>query len=84
MSRLTVDITDRQHQSLKAMAALEGKSIKQYALERLFPAPPVDDETWNELIALLDRRIANGLAGALSSKTIEAIVAEELDSESRA
>ena len=84
MSRLTVDITDRQHQSLKAMAALEGKSIKQYALERLFPVSPVDDEAWNELKALLNRRISNGLAGALSSKTIEAIVAEELDSESRA
>ena len=84
MSRLTVDITDRQHQSLKAMAALEGKSIKQYALERLFPVSPVDDEAWNELKALGNRRISNGLAGALSSKTIEAIVAEELDSESRA
>ena len=84
MSRLTVDITDRQHQSLKAMAALEGKSIRQYALERLFPVSPVDDEAWNELKALLNLRISNGLAGALSSKTFEAIVAEELDSESRA
>ncbi len=38
MSRLTIDITDHQYQSLKALAALEGKSIKQYTLERLFPA----------------------------------------------
>lgn len=37
MSRLTIDITDQQHQSLKALAALQGKTIKQYALERLFP-----------------------------------------------
>jgi len=35
MSRLTIDMTDQQHQSLKAMAALQGKTIKQYALERL-------------------------------------------------
>lgn len=37
MSRLTIDMTDQQHQSLKALAALQGKTIKQYALERLFP-----------------------------------------------
>nr|WP_312609110.1 hypothetical protein [Agrobacterium pusense] len=37
MSRLTIDITDQQHQSLKALAALQGKTIKQYVLERLFP-----------------------------------------------
>ena len=34
MSRLTIDITDQQHQSIKAMAALQGKSIKEYAIER--------------------------------------------------
>jgi len=37
MSRLTIDISPEQHKSLKAMAALEGKTIRQYALERLFP-----------------------------------------------
>jgi hypothetical protein len=40
MSRLTIDITSQQHQNLKAMAALQGKTI-QYALERLFPGTPV-------------------------------------------
>ena len=29
MSRLTIDITEQQHQALKAMAALQGKTIKQ-------------------------------------------------------
>ena len=37
MSRLTIDISPEQHKSLKALAALEGKTIRQYALERLFP-----------------------------------------------
>ncbi len=31
MSRLTIDMTDEQHQSLKALVALQGKTIKQYA-----------------------------------------------------
>jgi uncharacterized protein (DUF1778 family) len=38
MSRITIDVTDQQQHALKAIAALEGKSIKQYALERLFPS----------------------------------------------
>lgn len=38
MSRLTIDVSDQQHQALKALAALEGQSIKQYTLERLFPS----------------------------------------------
>ena len=38
MSRLTIDVTDQQHQALKALAALDGKTIKQYLLERLLPS----------------------------------------------
>ena len=49
MSRLTIDITDQQHQSLKALAALQGKTIKQYALERLFPGDADADQAWQEL-----------------------------------
>jgi hypothetical protein len=53
MSRLTIDITIQQHQSLKALAALQGKTIKQYALERLFPADASGDQAWRELQTLL-------------------------------
>lgn len=54
MSRLTIDVTDQQHQSLKAMAALQGKTIKQYALERLFPTS--EDSAMQDLRALLEQR----------------------------
>lgn len=62
MSRLTIDITDQQHQSLKALAALQGKTIKQYALERLFPGDTDADPAWQELKKLLGNRI-NSVAG---------------------
>ena len=62
MSRLTIDITDQQHQSLKALAALQGKTIRQYALERLFPADSKGDQAWQELKTLLGERIAEGLS----------------------
>lgn len=84
MSRLTIDMTDQQHQSLKALAALQGKTIKQYALERLFPADATGDQAWQELKALLGERISDGLAGKVSAKTIGEIVDEELDEDSRA
>lgn len=77
MSRLTIDITDQQHQNLKAMAALQGKSIKQYTLERLFPT---EDAAWQELKSLLDTRINAGLSGGVSSKTVSQILDEELRS----
>lgn len=79
MSRLTIDMTDDQHQNLKAMAALQGKTIKQYALERLFPA---NDQAWQELKTLVAERVGDGLAGKVSAKSVGQILDEEL-SESR-
>ena len=72
MSRLTIDISDQQHKSLKAIAALEGKSIKQYALERLFPASSRDDEdqAWEEFKAFIGKRVDDALASEPSKRTI--------------
>ncbi|GAB1840280.1 hypothetical protein MyNCGM152_10260 [Achromobacter xylosoxidans] len=79
MSRLTIDITDQQHQSLKALAALQGKTIKQYALERLFPGDADAEHAWQELQTLLRTRVSDGLAGKVSTKSVGEILNEELD-----
>lgn len=84
MSRLTIDITDQQHQSLKALAALQGKTIKQYAIERLFPGEADSDQAWQDLKSLLEQRIAAGLSGSVSTKSIGTIVDEELGGDGRA
>lgn len=78
MSRLTIDMTDQQHQSLKALAALQGKTIKQYALERLLPDNLDTDHAWQQLNNLLRARIQDGLDGKVSSKSVSAILDEEL------
>ncbi len=78
MSGPIIDITDRQHQSLKALAALQGKTIRQYALERLFPASSNGDQAWQELKGLLEQRIGDGLAGKVSTKSVSAILDDEL------
>ena len=81
MSRLTIDITEKQHQSLKAMAALQGKTIKQYALERLFPGDADADQAWQALQVLLRQRVDNALAGKVSDKDVHQILEEELGKE---
>ncbi|QWW70998.1 antitoxin [Rhizobium sp. WYJ-E13] len=78
MSRLTIDITDQQHQSLKALAALQGKTIKQYALERLFPGDTDGERAWEELKTLMNTRVNEGLAGKVSTKTVGEILDEEI------
>lgn len=84
MSRLTIDITSQQHQSLKALAALQGKTIKQYTLERLFPAGADSEQAWHELESLLRSRIDDGLDGKVSAKSISDILDEELSEGERA
>ncbi len=73
MSRLTIDVTDQQHQALKAMAALEGKTIKQYAIERLFPPPESEVRAWADLKTLLEQRMAEAGRGEVSTRSITEI-----------
>lgn len=76
MSRLTIDVTEQQHQALKALAALEGKSIKQYTLERLFPAD--EQQAMQELKALLQSRLAAAERAEVSPLSTAEIAEETL------
>lgn len=78
MTHLTIDITEQQHRSLEALAASQGKTIGQYAVERLFPAEQGADQPWRELKDALHQRIAAGLAGEVSRQSVDAIVDDEL------
>lgn len=74
MSRLTIDVTEQQHQTLKALAALEGKTIKQYTLERLFPVD--EQQAMQELRALLQSRLAEAEDNKDSTSTAAEISEE--------
>ena len=50
MPRISIDVSDQQHQRLKAFAALRGQSIKEYVLEQTLP--PIADHDANEAKAL--------------------------------
>ena len=80
MSRLTIDITEQQHQALKASAALQGKTIKDYAIERLFPTPGTEEQALEELRALLEQRLAEAQRGELSTRSITQVASEAAQS----
>lgn len=76
MSRLSIDLTPEQHQKIKAVAALQGKSIKEYVLAQILPASSDEDMALNELETLLDERIKSARAGKISKKSVEEIFQE--------
>ena len=78
MSRLTIDLTDQQHKQLKAVAALEGKTIRQFATERLFPAKDKLDEDWERFKHFINKRIENAEKFGYSDRTIDDIFDEVL------
>ena len=57
--RLSIDVTQEQHQRLKAISALQGKSIKSYVLDRVLPDMQIadDNEALKELEVFLEPRI---------------------------
>ncbi|WP_075342520.1 hypothetical protein [Tenacibaculum agarivorans] len=71
MSRLVIDVTGAQHKQIKALAALHGKTIKDFILEKLFEGKSNDeDAAWSELQTLLNNRIQSAEAGNLSEKSM--------------
>jgi uncharacterized protein (DUF1778 family) len=69
MSRISIDVSDEQHQKIKAMAALQGKSIKNFVLDRTLNTMD-EDNALAELEALLDERIDHAQKGKISKRPI--------------
>lgn len=69
MSRISIEVTDDQHQKLKALAALRGKSIKDFVLEQTLGMSNADAQ----LEALLEERLAQVGAGEVSKRTVSEI-----------
>ena len=76
MSRLSIDLTPEQHQKIKAVAAMQGKSIKEYVLTQILPTPSDEEIALRELEMLLDERIKSAKASQISHKSVEEIFQE--------
>jgi hypothetical protein len=81
MSRLTIDVTDQQHQSIKALAALEGKSIRDYVLQRIMPSSGDEEAAMRELEAMLRSRLESAARGEVISTSARAIFEKTLSPE---
>jgi len=78
MSRLTIEITDQQHQSIKALAAMQGKSIKEYAMQRLLPLTADEENAMQELEAFLAPRLEEARQGKFVDKSVMQIAEETI------
>ncbi|MGK7877906.1 MAG: antitoxin [Xenococcaceae cyanobacterium] len=81
MSRISIEVTPEEHQRLKAVAALHGKTIKEYVLERvLAPLPETaalsEEQALEKLEAFLKSRIEAAERGDVVSKSGEQIFEE--------
>ncbi|MEQ1543592.1 antitoxin [Methyloglobulus sp.] len=86
--RLSIDVTQEQHQRLKAVSALRGQSIKDYVLERVFqPLPDTNakdtEAALRQLEAFLHPRIDAAKQGELTDKSVLEIFEETYQEEAR-
>ncbi len=81
MSRISIEVTPEEHQRLKACAALAGKTIKEYVLDRvLAPLPKVstfsEEQALEKLESFLKFRLESIERGSVVNKSIGQIFAE--------
>ena len=76
MSRLSIDLTPEQHKKIKAIAAMQGKSIKEYVLNQILPTSSDEEMALHELEALLDERAKSVKTGKISQKSVKEIFQE--------
>lgn len=78
MPRLSIDITQEEHQKLKAIAALKGESIKDFVLKSILgDTPSVNNmseaEALSALSDFLKPRVKQAEQGELSTQSFEDI-----------
>jgi len=75
VSRISIDVTQQENQRLKAMAALQGKSIKEFVLASTIGSQndPNVERDLAELEAALDQRIKEAETSGTSPRTVEDI-----------
>lgn len=76
MSRLSIDLTPEQHQKIKAIAAMQGKSIKEYVLNQILPTSSDEEMALHELEDFLDERVKSVKTGKISQKSVKEIFQE--------
>lgn len=79
--RLSIEVTQEQHQRLKAVSALRGQSINDYVLERVFqPLPEIntasEEDALRQLEVFLQPRVEAAEQGVVVNKSVQQIFQE--------
>ena len=79
MSRLVLDVSSEQHQIIKALAATEGKSIRDFMLERVLPQTDEGEAAaWAELKHVLAERLRSAAETGISATPVSELTEETL------
>ena len=75
---MSIEVTPEQHQRLKACAALAGKTIKEYVIERVLePVPNTDslseEQALEQLEHFLQQRLVSAQQGQTTNKSVKQI-----------
>lgn len=84
--RLSIEVTQEQHQQLKAIAALRGQSIKDFVLEKVFqPLPETittgEAEALRQLEVFLQPRTKGIEQNSVINKSVQKIFNETYQEE---
>lgn len=76
MSRISIEVTPDQHKRLKAVAALSGKSLKDYMLEKTLPVEDDEELAMQELLEYLRPSIEQAERGEFVNDSLDKIFQE--------
>lgn len=82
MSRLTIEVTTEQHQQIKVLAAMQGQTIKDYIVNKLFKQndEQAEQAAWEQLKNLLNTRLSNAQERGVSTRTVQEITESAISS----
>lgn len=74
MSRISIDVTKEEHRKLKALAALQGVTLKEYLLKSaLSSSDEKEEQALQELGDFLQARIRRAEKEGVSERTVDEI-----------
>ena len=76
MDHILIDVTQEQHNRLAAVAALAGKSIKDYVLDKALPLDNDEAQAMRELEEFLSPRVEEASRGEFVDKSVSDIAKE--------
>jgi len=79
VSRLVIEVSREQHHKIKTLASLQGKTIKEFVLEKLFADASSDEKkAWDELGAMLSTRVDKVKKTGTSKKSVDQLIEDAI------